>query len=634
MKLNKVLSTLFGAALIFGAWACTEQVKYDPAPAYDGDDVYFSNEQSTEVLIPSEATSVSVLINRVKSDQEHAVSLTASVTDANGNAITDIFTLPSTVVFASGKNQAEVVVGVDFDKVEAEVPYYLNLAVTGDVTSPYGASSAVFAMKYSPWSDFKRLGGNEGYALVTLSAFVDYVDEPVPVYLSESLVSNRYKYQFGDYECPDLQPDENRQGWVVNGSNAIINYDEDNDILTWEVMDCGLEVDGAELYVCDVYTYVKEVNPNATGGTPVENFAHASKFFVENGLMGLNAIYFTSKGILMQIAEYFQLPGYAQYAMAFNYQSNVISKPDNQEAAQIQIRKSDDIHCYAFEFIEGALTDEQVDAKLAEIEANTDAELHYESSAVYEYYLRRAGTYTIVAVGYDAASNVVYETSWAFEYEPSLPITWESVGYAEYTDGFIYCAYGVPAYTWDVEVEQSLIDPDLIRIVNPYKSGNGWGLADASYDIKGNHYITINIADPDFVYINESPIGLQLSSSDGTISVYSRAKQLIDQGRSVNQVKRQGWGGKIDDGVITFPGGTLLIGWSKIEEYEYTNFDVTIPSNDQNAQMASTGEFYLDLSSCSLSDAAGKPAKKAANAVLKGVKVNKAMFKANKRPRR
>ena len=609
MQFNKILSTVLGTALLFGAWACTEEVSPTPSPTFNGDDVYFSNELATDIDVPMHATSISVPVNRVKSETELVAGISGYVSaDAEGaEKVEGIFTIPTSVTFAEGQTAAELPITIDFDKMEAEKKYYLHLQLAEGLSSPYGTSKAEYTLSYQPWGPFQRLGGNDDYGTFTLSAFG--IDEDYcAVYVSYSTVEgdNRVKYQFGDYDCPEINPDENTWSWFVNGYNATLICNPDDNTVIWEPMPTGDDSSfGSMIYVADVYTYRKQFNPDIFPGNTEEELRTASFYNPETGRIGIVTVYFTLDEYILNAAEYFQLPGYASYGLDFTYLGHFIEEPGLQETAQIQIHKTDDLGSYAFRFVEGEITSDEANEILDEMRAEEGLEQHSESTAVYSYYLRTAGTYTFVALGFDAKGNEVLTKTWSFNFTPAIPYNWKTVGYSEYTDGFITGAYNIPDYTWDVEVEQSTEDPNIIRIVNPYKSGNGWGLADARYDVKGNYYITLNIADPDFVYIYEGALGIQLSSADGPIIANSRAKLYLDQGRPVNQVKRQGHGGTITDGVIEFPGSSLIISFNGEDWYD-TNFDPNIDPKDFNAQMASKGTFYLDLNTLDLSGTQSK----------------------------
>ena len=79
---------------------------------------------------------------------------------------------------------------------------------------------------------------------------------------------------------------------------------------------------------------------------------------------------------------------------------------------------------------------------------------------------------------------------------------WESLGAAAYTDPWVTPLLSGEAETWNVEVEQWKKDPNLYRIVNPYKDGvmpEGW-------NYEGDKYLVFDVTNPDVVLIEDQEI--------------------------------------------------------------------------------------------------------------------------------
>ena len=620
MTFNKLYTALASTALLLGAAACTDKVDYNPAPAYNGDEVYFSADEATEVDIPTDATQVTVNLYRVNADKELTVGLDATVTDAEGTVMTGVFDPTTQVTFPAGATVVAVPIGVTFADVTPEYTYNLHLAVVGEKQTPYGLTAQDFTLVYSPWSPFKPVLGTEP-ALCTLNALANFTENPIPVYESKSLVNeNMVKYQFGNYDCPELEENENNWQSLCNGNNGTIVYDKSTGYCTFPIMWMNIEVSGEQLYYTDVYTYVTQVNPDAIpAGATADNFRGLSGYDEQGGTFYMNMIYYTSAGILAQESDVYQLPGFKSYYINMNYIGTLYYNKLQQEAVQLKINRSDGVASYAYRLEEGDLTTEQIKAVADEIKADTDAELIYDETTTLEFFLRVAGPYTVVAVGYDESGETVVSTYYKFDYEPVAPYNWKTVGNAEYTDGFLYSMYsGMEAATWFVEVEQSTEDPGIIRLVNPYRyTAGGWNMASPSYDLEGNYYVNIVIGDRDGVYVTSSQLGIMLSDRDGEISVSSLAYvQMTENKMTLNRAKRLGYCGKMDaDDCITFPAGSLYIGYANNNNGEWirTNltpgFDVTASNPDYAGQLKETGEFFLDLSSCTLDGAASAPRK-------------------------
>lgn len=103
-----------------------------------------------------------------------------------------------------------------------------------------------------------------------------------------------------------------------------------------------------------------------------------------------------------------------------------------------------------------------------------------------------------------------------------------------------------------VEVEESMTQPGLYRLVNPYGAAFPYN-EPGDYDADNNYYLTINAVDPTKVYIEESPTGMNWG--DGEFVFFSIAGLRVAQG---NLAAAEGNYGTVKDGVITFPKGSLL----------------------------------------------------------------------------
>lgn len=616
MKLNKILTAIAGTALLFGAVACSED-KYEPAPAFDGVEVYFSTADAQTVAIPEDATSVSVKLYRNGSDGEATVSLKSTVVDSEGNACESILTPATSVTFAAGADVVEIPVAVKFDQITPEEAYEITFTLDTEKQNPYGLSERTFKFSYAPWGPYQRIGGTE-MAKFTLSGFG--VQDEVAVYAAKSIVAGdtRARLQFGDAYCYDLNENENDWTWIVNGSNATVVIDSVARTAQMEPMGTYATYNGEEIFVTDAYTYVTEINPSALpeGSDPSDFY---SVYRPEEGLIGLLTIYYISQGFIMQSPEYWQLPGYESYSLEATYVGNMYYNDLEEEAAKVSLYRSESIASMAYTLHEGALTSEEAKNALSEMLSEDNIEYIYDQKVDLEFYLREAGPYTMVMVGFDEAGESLYATYYTFNYKPSVPYTWRTLGMAEYTDGIISSGYGLEACTWDVVVEQHTENPGVLRLVNAYKPGNGWAYADQASTVhNGNDFVYFNIEDPTCVYIaSDSRAGLALSSSEGMIKFYSKAGQMIESGRQPALVKRFGVAGTLDDEKhITFPASSLYIGledyndgaWmesnltDKVDVDDYRDPSGKVDTDAYYAeQLKYTGATYLDLSNFDLS---------------------------------
>lgn len=138
---------------------------------------------------------------------------------------------------------------------------------------------------------------------------------------------------------------------------------------------------------------------------------------------------------------------------------------------------------------------------------------------------------------------------------------WESLGTAAFTDPWITPLWG-DSETWNVEVEQWKKDPNMYRLVNPYKDGvmpEGW-------NYEGDKYFVFDATNPNVVLVEDQEIyydeGDPINGSvEGTNFAYAimnmvaepwTEEQIISQGRNdtfANQVFTFG----LRDAMVMFP---------------------------------------------------------------------------------
>ncbi|MBR4065371.1 MAG: hypothetical protein IKJ97_01325 [Bacteroidaceae bacterium] len=164
--------------------------------------------------------------------------------------------------------------------------------------------------------------------------------------------------------------------------------------------------------------------------------------------------------------------------------------------------------------------------------------------------------------------------------------TWIPVGNVKYTEALVSAFYGVQNLTYSVPAEQAKENHEYIRLIDPY--GKAWPY-NPNFSAVDNqkHYMTFNCAEDGVVYMD----GIHYSGiemSDGELRFMSMAYYYMQNGKSYEEVKADGYCGTLsEDLVITFPAGTILI-----SEANY-NGGAWYQSNK-------TGEFAVDLSTAEL----------------------------------
>jgi len=173
-------------------------------------------------------------------------------------------------------------------------------------------------------------------------------------------------------------------------------------------------------------------------------------------------------------------------------------------------------------------------------------------------------TYDADEVGFDTFSDLsisineqyasVYGKS-EYSFKIGIPAPWKSLGDATYADDFVTTWFGVDNDEYKVEIQEHLLRPGLFRLVNPY--GAAYPYNDpGDWDDSQDWFLEINAEDPTAVYINLQEVGMDWGY--GMFSFGSIAWLRMSQGKTLAEVKEDGLTGTFEDGVITFPAGSLL----------------------------------------------------------------------------
>lgn len=642
MKLHNIFQTVVGGLLLFGASACTDEVKFDPTAPVSGEGIYFAADASTTIDIEADATVATVPLYRTNAEGSYTANITSSVTDADGNPVNGILTVPGQVVFADGQAETSIEVGVDFAKVEPEEIYYVHMSLEGNETSPYGVLSQTFEFTYAPWTEWKAIANaaDPGYYQQTVLWGNLY---PTYVYYRESMTN------------------PNRCQYAVDSPFSHLEYE-----IIWE-MDKSktMMVDGTECYRCIGSNYVN-TTVNSSNGVPYF-YGEISYWFLNvvgvapenldailerNDMIGSYYNPVQGRFYLQMIIwdsslepgysygndyETLQLPGnFKDYFLTFNYTGNYVDTEGN-ETGIINATRSEDLNAFGYAIRPGTLSEEEVDAIVEELAEDTELHLYYDYSTNISVEFEEEGDYTIVGAGFDESGAYVCKSSLTFTYKSvQKESEWESIGWCEYTDGIIWGMWGLKnggylgGNTYEVEVEKSKVDPTMYRLVNPYRQmGEDYGIG-----LSGNYYLPFQIFPSGGVILWEAALGLASPTGEGNLGVYSYAENFVNQGNTPAEVADTPWAGTFKDGVITFNACTLFLTFEGDDNLYFVNY------NDQALQAMKdktfdqqllptgygTGKFRIDMSYIDMSRAPKKVAARGNHSIndIKGANMLKA----------
>lgn len=182
----------------------------------------------------------------------------------------------------------------------------------------------------------------------------------------------------------------------------------------------------------------------------------------------------------------------------------------------------------------------------------------------------------VKTIGYDNVKKISlsiaedeFTTPYGFsklEMAVSFPAPWKSLGLATYTEDIMTSFYNVQNLSYEVEIQENLLQPGLFRLVNPYGKAYPYN-EPGDWDESKNYYLEINATDPDFVYI--MPQGMGLNWGKGELFFADMAGFYIARGNDPAAVKAAGWGGTYKDGEITFPAKAMVTNWDSFADGAY-----------------------------------------------------------------
>ena len=186
----------------------------------------------------------------------------------------------------------------------------------------------------------------------------------------------------------------------------------------------------------------------------------------------------------------------------------------------------------------------------------------------------------------------------AYTFTVGIPAPWISLGMATYVEDCITTFWSTGNLAYQVEIQENQENPGLYRLVNAYGAAYPYN-EDGDYDANNDYYIVINAQDPEGVYIELSPTGMNWGY--GEISIWSMANfRMVNNGWTLDEAKEAGLCGTLANGIISFPTQTLLLSMADYNSgaFYYANkngaFRVAFPGYviaDYSAEVAYTGLF-------------------------------------------
>ncbi len=208
------------------------------------------------------------------------------------------------------------------------------------------------------------------------------------------------------------------------------------------------------------------------------------------------------------------------------------------------------------------------------------------------------GTYYDITCSLNDASlgSPYGETSYSFQAGATAWVDMD--GKATYIEDFVGIFFGVEHVTYEVAIQRNTVEDGYYRLVNAYGKAYPYNAED-EYDTSKDYYLTVNATDPDYVYVDESPTGMDWGY--GNFSFWSLPSYFLSKGYSIEEVKANygAYFGKMKDGIITMPKESLLISMADYQGGTYYQggdgvFTIALPGYsiaDLSAEITYSGIF-------------------------------------------
>lgn len=224
------------------------------------------------------------------------------------------------------------------------------------------------------------------------------------------------------------------------------------------------------------------------------------------------------------------------------------------------------------------------EAKLQELIDNGGTQL--DKSGIVDITAPAVGLNTIIAITHGIISGQPLELSHAeFTYSPDEDQQWKSLGETDVTSDILQLISETQPFDYQVQIQQSLTNESLYRLVNPHGTTYPENNSADDYDSSVNHYLIFDVSDPEYVKLTPAHVEKIYAAP---VYVLGTAQMLTEAGKEEDFVKT--YKGTYANGYISFPTDGLSLGcnaWNLIqndlapEGFYFTNpsgtFKIKVP---------------------------------------------------------
>lgn len=513
-----------------------------------GEQVYFSNELAAQADLSLNATTFTVPVSRVNTSDAITVGVQLTVEDETA-AAAGIFSAPSSVSFAAGQSESDVVITYDPAKLDYDKYIPLKLTITSpEYTNQYGATS--YKVKVGVPAPYTSLGNGTFTDNFLFEATWNVDIRKNDINPNMYRIYAPFKSMSGagsDYmELTLLKPGDKVYDTEVTQTGLVYfsqtntgyhhsSYDADVYLLHPAEFQAGADESTW------LHSYVVDYQADGTPGV----IQLAPRYYMF-GVGGWNQ---SQNDDVVTIV----FPGFykADYSATYEY-NGVLTDPNGTVFATGSLTLGvDATNAYGI-----VVAEDDDEYAVADAIANGDVEATALTAGTANIPIAEGQTgnlkVVIVILDMEGKEARTVLTS-SFEWYGGGANPWVSLGTGYIHDTFVITMFYEDRATekvydpkdYEVEILENTETPGLYRLVEPFKEAAE--ILGASYKAAN---VDVNATDAAGVYITEQATGIILSGEAQTIATWGG---YMLQRYDFATLKEYGYFGQIVDGVIYFP---------------------------------------------------------------------------------
>lgn len=566
-----------------------KDIDYKPAKG-QGMEVFFAGNAQTKFNVSKDESWIQIPVYR--NDKSGALTVNVIVDPIYDEEFVSPYTFDTKAVFEDGEEVGYITVTYDIADLNYDEPMSYELTLDTEYTTPYAPSSETVTIQYpSPWTVVANV--------VYSDTFLFEGGYPQELELSQNDL-NPYLFRVPNpyYDTYNEEEDYFVFKLLQNGETYVMDYfgieydmqiTGDNWVgyqpyFVWNS-------EGIDFYYAmpsvwdlpDTYNYVAGYLTEESNGVQIPAHIVLSPILIDP----IDQYWYGDTSRYRQISIVANGYDPKDYNLEVTYEGMLTAVDglyaladvvvgEDIETVKVGVASGKDIESIASAIESGKVSS-------VEIATTQTVKVPFDSS-------NPTGVYSVVAVAYangevQATTGVTYNY-YASNYDPNEG--WTSLGYVDYTDGYVCSRYFVfndsmepGIVTYSLEIQQNDTYPGVYRLVNPYGESYPEN-EEGDYDPYGYYYLVVDITDPDRVYVDFGPQALDWG--DGELTCFSLSGYILSAGFSADEVDQvaesykllydgctSAWGTYADD-KITFQANALIEFWGEdLERFYYAN---------------------------------------------------------------